>query len=236
MNAPTDEPEFPPLADRRLRILILNTKGGSGKTTLATNLAVAYARRQLDTALVDRDPQGSASQWLAARGDGLPPISGVEAWRADDPGVTRSFLMGPALRAHRIVTDTPASLQPGQMRQCLAEADRILIPVLPSAIDIRAATRFIGALLLDSQYRSRRVPMAVVANRVRRNTLVFDRLRRFLGSLEIPFVATLRDTQNLVRQAEVGEGILDDPSRRTQQDRAALLELVAWIESPRHRA
>jgi chromosome partitioning protein len=236
MSRPTDEPEFPSLADGPLRILVLNTKGGSGKTTLATNLAVAYAGRQLGTVLVDRDPQGSASQWLAARDGGLPAITGVEAWRADDPGVTRSFLMGPALRARRVVTDTPAALQPGQMGQWLAEADRILIPVLPSAIDIRAATRFIGALLLDGRYRSRRVPVAVVANRVRRNTLVFDRLRRFLRSLEIPFVATLRDTQNLVRQAEVGEGILDDRTRRTVQDRAALLELVAWLESPRHRS
>lgn len=223
---------FPDLLPGTLRILVVNAKGGSGKTTLATNLAVCYARHDVVTALIDHDPQGSATQWLKARPATHPPIGGVEGFRAAEPGVTRSFLMRPALEAKRVLLDTPAAVQPGQLAQWLTEVDRIVIPVLPSAIDMKAAARFIGALLLEPRYRQRRVPLAVIANRVRRNTLAFDALGRFLGSLRIPFVTTLRDTQNYVRCTETGEGLFDDAGQRTAADRAALLTLVEWLEHP----
>lgn len=224
-------PALPALADRTLRILVMNAKGGSGKTTLASNLAVCYAHLGVETALVDHDPQGSATHWLNARPPTRPAIAGVEGFRVNEPGITRSFLLGPALRAKRVILDTPAALSPTQMGQWLGEADRIVIPVLPSSIDIKAATRFIGALLIDGQFRHRRVPLAVVANRARRNTLVFDKLRRFLNSLDIPFVTTLRDTQNYVRCTETGEGIFDDATQRVADDREALLELLIWLET-----
>lgn len=232
MSAP---PRPPVLADRRLRILVMNAKGGSGKTTLASNLAVCYAHLGVETALVDHDPQGSATHWLKARPKTRPPIASVEGFRVNEPGTTRSFILGPALRARRVILDTPAALLPTQMGQWLGEADRIVIPVLPSSIDIKAATRFIGALLVDGQFRHRRIPLAVVANRARRNTLGFDKLRRFLNSLGIPFVTTLRDTQNYVRCTETGEGIFDDHTQRVADDREALLELMTWLESPGER-
>ncbi|HSG89106.1 MAG TPA: ParA family protein [Pseudomonadales bacterium] len=232
MSAADAPNAFPPPLAGNLRILVVNAKGGSGKTTLATNLAVCYARHDIVTALVDHDPQGSATQWLAARPPDHPPIGGVEGFRVSEPGVTRSFLMRPAIEARRVVVDTPAALLPAQFGTWLTEADRIVVPVLPSSIDIKAATRFIGALLLDPRFRARRIPLAVVANRVRRNTLVFEKLRRFLGSLQIPFVTTLRDTQNYVRCTETGEGIFDDPSSRTREDRDALMTLLQWLEKP----
>jgi chromosome partitioning protein len=229
-------PAFPTLAEGRLSTLVVNAKGGSGKTTLATNLAVAFAHAGAVTALVDQDPQGSATAWLKARPAGLLPIDGVEAWRVGEPGVTRSFLLRPALTAQRVVTDTPAAIAPNQLGQWLADADRVLIPVLPSAIDIRAAARFVGALLLDPAQRARKVPVAVVANRVRRGTKVFDALERFLASLRIPFVATLRDTQNYVRCTETGEGLFDPApggvrGGRLEDDRDDLLAVLRWIET-----
>jgi chromosome partitioning protein len=225
---------FPELVAGQSNILVVNAKGGSGKTTLATNLAAAYARHGVEVALVDHDPQASATYWLACRDEARAPIIGVEAHRSG-PAVTRTFLMRDAMHARRIVVDTPASLAPGQLGQWLREADRVIVPVLPSGIDIRAASRFIGALLLDSTMRARRVPLAVVANRVRRNTLVFEKLRRFLGSLRIPFVTTLRDTQNFVRGTETGDGIFDISMPQVAGDREALLALVRWLETPASR-
>jgi len=226
-----DRPGLPALADRRLSVLVMNAKGGSGKTTLATNLAAAYAHHGVPTALVDHDPQSSATQWLAARADARPQILGVEAHRSG-AGVTRAFLMRDAHHADRIVIDTPAALAPGQMGQWVGEADRVIVPVLPSGIDIKAASRFIGQLLLDPTMRARRVPLAVVANRVRANTLVFEKLKRFLNSLNIPFVTTVRDTQNFVRGADTGDGIFDASMPQVTTDREALLTLIGWLEAP----
>ncbi|MCC5887009.1 MAG: ParA family protein [Gammaproteobacteria bacterium] len=224
---------LPELAPEQRRILVVNAKGGCGKTTLTTNLAALYASMEVDTALVDHDPQGSSSQWLKARGESRPPIQGVAPWKhTADASTTRSFQMRLAFEARRVVIDTPAALSASDFGRWLREADRIVIPVLPSAIDIKAGARFIGDLLLDRHYRSKPVPLAVVANRVRRNTLVFQKLERFLISLRIPFVATFRDLQGYVRAAESGDGLFELARGGDDQEWASFVRLIRWIEAP----
>ncbi len=214
------------------RILVVNSKGGCGKTTIATNLASLYASRGVDVALVDHDPQGSATYWLQTRTAARRPVRGVAAWKPTGGGVTRTFERRAAYQARRVVIDTPAGVQPPTLGNLLREADRILIPILPSAIDIKAGARFVGEILLAHEYRARRVPIAVVANRVRRHTLVYAKLERFLRSLEIPFVCSLRDTQHYIRAAEAGDGIFDLPTYGEAHDRASWEALFEWLERP----
>ncbi len=223
---------LPELAPEQRRILVVNAKGGCGKTTLTTNLAALYASMEVETALVDHDPQGSASQWLKARDESLPAIQGIAPWKhTGDASTTRSFQMRLAFEAHRVVIDTPAALAASDFRRWLGEADRIVIPVLPSAIDIKAGARFIGDLLLNRHYRNKPVPLAVVANRARRNTLVFEKLERFLISLRIPFVATFRDLQGYVRAAESGEGLFELTRGVDDQEWESFEQLIHWIEA-----
>ena len=224
---------LPELAAEQRRILVVNAKGGCGKTTLTTYLAAVYAAMEVDTALVDHDPQGSASQWLKARPESRPAIQGIAPWKhTGDGSTTRSFQMRLAFQAQRVVIDTPAALSASDFGRWLDEADRIVIPVLPSAIDIKAGARFIGDLLLDRHYRNRRIPLAVVANRVRRNTLVFHKLERFLVSLRIPFVATFRDLQDYVRAAESGDGLFELARGGDATEWASFTQLIHWIEAP----
>lgn len=224
---------LPELAPEQRRILVVNAKGGCGKTTLTTNLAALYAAMAVDTALVDHDPQGSASQWLKARSEARADIQGIAPWKnAGGAATTRSFQMRRAFEAHRVVIDTPAALSASDFGRWLGEADRIVIPVLPSAIDIKAGARFIGDLLLDRHYRIKPVPLAVVANRVRRNTLVFQKLERFLISLRIPFVATFRDLQGYVRAAESGDGLFELSRGGDDTEWASFMDLIQWIEAP----
>jgi len=212
------------------RILVVNAKGGCGKTTIATNLASYYASRKRVAALFDYDPQGSSMQWLATRDESRFPIHGVAAFRKPTSGLTRTYQMRMPAETERVILDAPAGVHGMPMIDLVREADTILIPVLPSPIDIHAASHFIKDLLLVAKVRARGVRVGVVANRVRKNTKVYQSLSRFLDSLNIPFVAYLRDTQNYVQSAEEGMGIHELEAHRIQQDRAQWKKLIQWID------
>ena len=212
------------------RITILNPKGGSGKTTLATNLAAYYASRGLATTLMDFDPQGSTARWLRSRPASLPAIHGIAAYcRA--PGVTRSFQLRTPIGTDRVVVDTPAAIEPQRFAEFCRDADAIVVPVLPSQIDIHACAHCIEHLLTTARIKRRENRIAVVANRVRPNTLVFRSLSRFLETLDIPFVATLRESQNYIRSFELGVGVHEMRAERSLPDVEQWAPLVSWIES-----
>lgn len=210
--------------------MLLNPKGGSGKTTVATNLAAFYAASGLSTALMDFDPQASSWRWLRGRPATLPPIHGIAAFERP-AGVTRSFHLRLPPGTARVVVDTPAALDPAEVAEFTRNADAILVPVLPSPIDIRACTRCIETLLTTAKVKRRENRIAVVANRVRPNTLVFHALMRFLATLDIPLVATLREAQNYIRAAETGIGLHEMQQERVHPDLAQWAPLVAWVES-----
>ncbi len=212
------------------RIMVLNPKGGSGKTTLATNLASYYASQGLCTALMDFDGQGSATYWGSRRPDTAAPIQVIAAWR-QAAGVTRSWALRVQAETRRVVIDSPAGLDLTAYQRTLHEADAILIPVLPSEVDIHAASRCVADLLLVAKLSRQDERLAVVANRARRHTRVYGKLELFLRSLNIPFVATLRDTQHYVRAFEQGLGIFELPGRRVADDRDSWRGLLDWVES-----
>ena len=211
------------------RILLANAKGGCGKTTIATNLASYYARAGYSCALIDCDPQGSSSQWLRSREDTLPDITGVEAYKAG-PGATRNYQMRLPREISRVIIDTPAALAGGELDDQIRQTDLIVVPVLPSSIDIHAATRFISRILLSVEYRRRPKPLLVIANRVRQRTVAMTKLDTFLRSLKLPHIGTLRDTQLYVQCAEQGRGIVDTSGKRFAADTQRWHEIHDTIE------
>jgi chromosome partitioning protein len=218
------------VSQRIHRVLVMNAKGGCGKTTIATNLASYYASQQRTAALFDYDPQGSSMQWLACRDESRFPIHGVAAFRKPISGMTRTWQMRLPVETEMVILDAPAGVHGMPMIDLVREADTILIPVLPSPIDIHAASHFIKDLLLVAKVRARSIRVGVVANRVRKNTRVYQSLRRFLDSLNIPFVAYLRDTQNYVQSGEEGMGIHELKAQQIQKDRAQWKKLIQWLE------
>ncbi len=212
------------------RVLVVNAKGGCGKTTIATNLASYYASQGQHAALLDYDPQGSSMQWLALRADEHQAIHGVAAFRKPTSGMTRSWQMRLPAETERLILDAPAGIHGMPLIDMVRESDTIIVPVLPSPIDIHAASHFIKDLLLVAKVRSRSIRVGVVANRVRKETRVFQSLQRFLDSLNIPFVTHLRDTQNYVRSSEEGLGIHEWQGYKIRHDRQQWDKLIRWIE------
>ena len=217
------------------RIVVLNPKGGSGKTTIAINLASYYAFKGERPTLIDFDPQASASRWVRKRQAGQMPVHLINGFEIDNR-VTRAFQLRVPEDTGRVIVDTPAAIEATQMPELTANADKILVPVLPSDIDIHACARCIASLLLVAKVRRSDNRLAIIANRVRRNTRMYQSLTRFLGTLDIPIIATIRDSQNYVRGAELGLGIHEMKHHQVSEDLPAWEPLLAWLDKPSGRA
>lgn len=208
-------------------ILVMNPKGGCGKSTIATNLASWYATRGQQVALADFDPQASSLDWLELRPQDAPPVAGVRAFEDGLRAVPRN--------ADVTIIDAPARSHGRELTELLRRAETVLIPVLPSSIDMRAASKFIAELQELGRVARRQAKIAVVANRIKENTLSFDELDAYLRRLGVPYVATLRDAQNYVRAYGRGLGVFELPEYLAWQDWEHWAPLTHWLESPASR-
>ena len=215
-----------------LHIVVLNPKGGSGKTTIATNLAASLASSGRSPTLMDMDPQGLSTHWLSKRASHHPGIHGL-ADLSPSASVTRSWFLRVPSHCDSVVVDTPAGLHPERLAGITRDADAVLVPVMPSSLDIHATARCIEDLLLVARIPRADDRIGIIANRVRRNTRISRALQRFLDSLGIPVVATLRDSQNYVRSAQTGTGIHEMPRWQVRQDIETWEPLMQWLEKKR---
>jgi chromosome partitioning protein len=213
-------------------ILVLNAKGGSGKTTVATNLAGYFACEGAKVALVDLDPQASSIDWVSCRPADRPKIAAVEGFRkgARVPRTTEIVVM-----------DAPSRTHDDNLAALVRRAQTIVLPVVPSPIDVRAAQRFLGELRRLRSVIETDVKMATVANRVREGTLVANKLEDYLYELmlpsgrKFPFLTMLRASTNYMRGAERGLSIFEFAPIATALDREHWNPLTRWLQSPRSR-
>jgi chromosome partitioning protein len=209
-------------------ILVTNAKGGCGKSTIATNLAAYYASEGFETTLADYDPQESALAWLEERPDDYAPIHGVKGF---DGG-----LRNLARNTEYLVIDAPARSHGKELAELVKRAESIIVPVLPSPIDIKAAQKFVAELMQTSKVADKKAKVAVVANRVRENTLIFDELDEYLSKLKAPYVTSLREAQNYIRAYQRGLGIHELPPYLAWPDWEQWDSLLEWLDSKRSQA
>jgi len=207
-------------------IAVINAKGGSGKTTIATSLASALAWEGHSVALADMDPQQSSNDWLTQRGDLEPQI--VEVNRSGGP------LKAPA-DVDTLILDTPAGLHGTELGHILRRSETVLVPVLPSPVDMRAAWRFLNGLLELKPVKERQTVVGLIANRVRPQTLIYRELTGFLDDFRFPVVGQLRDSMNYVRAAETGRSVADLPPYLAWKDWEEWETILKWIRSRKSR-
>jgi chromosome partitioning protein len=201
-------------------IAVVNAKGGCGKSTIATSLASALAWEGHAVALADMDPQQSSNDWLKHRPESYPALSGLNPEQSrPPPGVDT------------LIIDTPAGLTGNELEQIVKRAQTVLVPVLPSPVDMRAAWRFLSHLQEIRAVRTGDTVVGLVANRVRPQTIIYRELTGFLEGFRVPVIGQLRDSMNYVRAFEKGLAVADLPPYLAWQDWEEWEAVLGWIRS-----
>ncbi|NND60830.1 MAG: ParA family protein [Gammaproteobacteria bacterium] len=206
-------------------IMVMNPKGGCGKSTLATNIASYFASEGKSVALADYDPQRSSLDWLELRPDDRPDIVGLDAYAEGLRHVPRN--------ADFVILDAPARSHGKELTNLVKHAETIIVPVMPSPIDMQATTRFVEEIRHVGKVERHAVRIALVANRVKENTVIFDKLDEYLENQRVPYIAALREAQNYIRAYTRGLGIFELPEYLAWPDWETWDPLIEWLESRR---
>jgi len=205
-------------------ILVASSKGGAGKSTIATNLAANFALDGKRTVLVDADPQGSSTRWAERRAElesAVLPVDGTgrRAWRDAVPD-----------DADRLVIDAAAGAMATDLESFLDKADAVVVPVLPSAMDIEATVGFLNTLAKVPRVHKRKLPVGLVVNRSKPWTNASQQAVEMLSTWPYPVVAQLRDTQAYVVLAGLGRSLFDYRSAQVRDHQSDWDPLLKWIK------
>ena len=206
-----------------LKVLVASSKGGAGKTTIATNLAAHYAVEGRNTVLVDADRQGSSLRWSEKRALHVNLVLGL-------PGLRRDWDRHVPADAQRVIIDSAAGIRADEVGEYLDQVDIVIVPVLPSAIDLEATEPFLAELAELPRIKRGRVAVGLVANRLKPWTnasqLAVDEMKAF----PFPVVAELRDTQGYVLANALGKSIFDYHSELVRSHQEDWAKLLRWLK------
>ncbi len=209
-------------------IMVLNAKGGCGKTTISTTLACYFAGQGYKTALMDYDPQNSSHHWLEMRDPTQPQIRSIDAARSRT-GMTRTWQLHTGVETEVVIIDTPAGVTGGQLIDLFNKADTILVPVMPNVIDLHAVEGFVGELMRFAKNRLHGKRIAMVINRVRFKTATYQKIEELAEKMGIPLIGSLRDTQNYAIAMESGLGICEMKQSISSKDRKQCQPIINWL-------
>ncbi|MDC7714130.1 ParA family protein [Vogesella sp. LYT5W] len=203
-------------------ILVANPKGGSGKSTLSTNIAGFYASQSTRVMLGDIDKQQSSLSWLAQRPPAAPPIQG---WQMTEG------LAKPPKDTQVVILDSPAGLDGKRLRALVKKVDRVIVPIQPSPFDMWASSEFFDALLAEKAVRKEKTFVGVVGMRVDPRTRSARELESFLSRYQVPVLGWIRDTQFYVQAAGAGLTLFDLPPARVRRDIEAWRPILSWLDN-----
>jgi chromosome partitioning protein len=204
-------------------ILVASSKGGAGKTTLSTQLAGHFAVAGKATVLIDADPQASSTRWCEKRADMAAAVLPIN-------GYSRAFRKYLPEDAERVVIDAPAGAMADDLEPFLEMADVVLVPILPSAIDLEATVPFLNSLAQVQRVKKGKLAVGLVGNRIKGWTSVSQQAIEQLQSWPYPLVAQLRDSQAYVLLAGLGRCVDDYRSEHMRSHQEDFAPIFRWIK------
>ncbi|NDC60431.1 MAG: ParA family protein [Betaproteobacteria bacterium] len=204
-------------------IVIANPKGGSGKSTLSTNVAGYFASLGHVVMLGDADIQQSSKLWLDLRPEGLATIS---TWELQADLVLTAK---PPRGTTHVVIDTPGGLGGWRFKEVFSRADKVMIPIMPSIFDMYAAQAFITQL--RNITKGSKTKVGIVGMRVDERTIAANKLREFMDTLGVPVIGFLRDTQYYLHLAAHGLSLFDITPSKVEKDLQQWQVICNWLES-----
>ena len=204
-------------------ILVASSKGGAGKSTVATNLAAYFALDGKATAILDADKQKSSTHWCekrAAMDTAVLPLDGTR--RTWDKHLPEGI--------QRLVVDAPAGAMAEDLESVLAIADAVVVPVLPSTIDLEASVPFLNSLAAHPRVKKGKLPVGIVGNRLKPWTSNSQQALDQLKAWPYPLVAQLRDTQAYVLLAGLGKSVFDYHSEQVRSHQEDWAPLLRWLK------
>ena len=199
-------------------ILIANPKGGSGKTTLSTNIAGYLAASGYRVMILDLDKQKSATQWLMNRPFESPIIDLLPNGGENQ------------LSADWLVIDSPAGLHGKNLERALKLSQMVVVPIAPSLFDIQASQEFLKLLVEEKTIRKGKIFIGLVGMRMSPNTRAAKLLEQFIEGLDLPVLAYLRETQVYVNAAFEGKTLFDLPPSLAERELEQWEYLINWLE------
>ena len=206
-----------------LKVLVASSKGGAGKSTLATNLAAHFAVKGHNTVLVDADRQGSSLRWSEKRAAHANAVLGI-------PGLRRDWEKHVPADAERVIIDSAAGIRASEVADYLDGIDAIVVPVLPSAIDLEATAPFLAEIAELPRIKRGKVGVAIVANRLKPWTNASQLAIGEIKAFPFPLVAELRDTQGYVLANALGKSIFDYHSEQVRSHQDDWKGLLRWLK------
>lgn len=210
--------------------MVLNAKGGSGKTTLVTNIAGYYAAQNQTVVIKDYDPQGSSSDWLGERSYSLPTIHGLAAFKPSSQNMTRAWQMRLPKETQQVIIDTPAVIDLKRFVTTLKSVDKILIPVSASAVEVRATVKFIESWRAFIKLYPCDAKLGIVANRVNIDSSAYHAMCTVFKNLGMDVVASLSYNEKYLEAAESGVSVLELDHAQLAQDKFEWAPLINWLE------
>lgn len=204
-------------------VLVASSKGGVGKTTIATHLAAHAALDGHRTVLVDADPQHSSTRWAERRAELESAVLPVD-------GTRRSWAKHVPDDAQRIVIDAPAGSTVESLEGFLEEADALVVPILPSTLDIDATVGFLNAVAKHSRVRRGQLRVGLVGNRLKPWTNASQQAMELLRQWPYPVVGELRDSQAYVMLVGLGRSLFDYHSQQVREHQEDWAPLLKWLK------